>query len=121
MEAKAITQIGLVQAGIVFGGYLAATAAIKIGFGSQPDFAGRPTPASVDFIRSWGLLPLVIPVTWVLFAAIFRKRETRNSIMDYIPIITGIVFILLLMLGYCYATAEGFFGPPIMDVQAIQK
>ena len=119
MEAKAITQIGLVQAGIIFGGYLAATAAIKVGFGSQPDFAGRPTPASVDFIRSWGLLPLVIPASWVLFAAIFRKGETRNSIMDYIPIITGIAAILLLLLGYCYATAEGFFGPPIMDVQVI--
>lgn len=119
MESKTITQVGMIQAGIVVLGYLAATAAIKAGYGSQPDFAGRPTAASVDFIKTMGFLPIIVPVLWVPFALLIKGRLHPNRFMDALPLISGIALILILLFGYIYATGEGFCGPPIMDVQAL--
>ena len=119
MESKTISHIGLIQAGIVVLGYLAATVAIKAGYGSQPDFAGRPTAASVDFIRSMGFLPIIVPVLWVPFTLLIKGRNQPNRFVDRLPLISGIALILMLLFGYILASAEGFFGPPIIDVQAL--
>jgi hypothetical protein len=119
MESKTISQVGMIQTGIVVLGYLAATAAIKVGYGNQPDFAGRPTAASVEFIRTMGLLPIIAPVLWVLFALLLKDRKKPNRLLDSLPVISGVALILILLFGYIYGTAEGFFGPPIMDIQAL--
>ena len=119
MESKTISQVGMIQAGIVVLGYLAATAAIKVGYGNQPDFAGRPAAASVEFIRTMGLLPIVVPILWVAFALLIKVRKKPNRLLDCLPLISGITIILILLFGYIFATAEGFFGPPIMDIQTL--
>lgn len=119
MESKTISQIGMIQTGIVVLGYLAAAAAIKIGYGSNSAWDGRPAPASVDFIRTMGFLPIIVPVLWVPFALFLKLRKNPNRILGALPLMSGVTLILVLLFGYIFATAEGFFGPPIIDVQAV--
>ena len=120
MESKTISQVGLIQTGIVVLGYLAATGAIKIGYGIYPSFGGRPAAASVEFIRTKGLLPIAVPILWVVFALLITTRKKPNRLLDCLPLISGIALILLLLFGYIYATAEGFFGPPIPHIYAVE-
>lgn len=120
MESKTISQIGLIQTGIVVLGYLAATVAIKIGYGTGASLGGRPTAASVEFIRTKGLLPIALPVLWVVFALLLNARKKPNRLLDCLPLISGIALILMLLFVYILATAEGFFGPPYPHIYAVE-
>jgi hypothetical protein len=114
MESKTVSQIGMIQTGVVVLGYLAATAAIKVGYGSSPTLGGRSTTASIEFIRTMGFLPIIIPIVWVPFALLLKNRKLPNRLVESLPLISGVALILILLFVYVYAAAEGFFGPPII-------
>jgi hypothetical protein len=110
MEARSITQIGLVQVGVVLGGFLLVSTCVKIGYGDTIENGSHAT-WSILFILSRGLALLLIPLVWVAIALAISVR-LKDTIFDFAISWLGIIGILLLICLFLFGAAEGLSGPP---------
>jgi hypothetical protein len=95
--------LGLAQVGVIVAGVLAAGACHKW----YATFGLRP-PSSTALLAEYGFLALVLPVVWVMMAVQALRRTTNPGALQWLAFPSGIVLLLVLLLGIGYAVVQPF-------------
>ena len=93
--------MGLAQVGVIVAGVLAAGACHK-----WYATLGLSPPSSTALLAEYGFLALVLPVVWVTLAVQALRRTTDSGAPQWLAVSSGVVLLLLLLLGIGYAAVQ---------------
>jgi hypothetical protein len=95
--------VGLFQVGVIVAGVLAAGVTHKW----FTTFNAR-LPSSTILLAEYGFLALVLPVVWIAVALLALRREDDpdSESVRWLAFLSGIVVLLLLLLGIVYAVVS---------------
>jgi hypothetical protein len=117
LPPRLVVIFSLVQAFFITAGYLVTRSSLKIFDEIIPGMLGShtpPIPALPQFIRSYGLLCLLLPIAWALIASARADTSDGTASLTLSDFIVGTVLTLSLALLFAIGALRAIqlsFGP----------
>jgi hypothetical protein len=107
--SRNITILGLIQMLLVILGFFGLGIVMKMNGYPSEDFGIRWNPLAL-LLRRHGLILLLVPVAWTIFAALSQSRRRFIFSLDVWAVL-GIVFALAIISLFIYACVDPFYRP----------
>lgn len=103
LPQKFITVMCLVQIFFISAGFLLTRSFLKLYNKAMPDMGFsefRKIPAPIQFISSYGLWFMLVPIVWCVFASSHERSAADCESTTPIQFITGIVLTVAVVLSF---------------------
>jgi hypothetical protein len=107
--SRTITILGLVQLLLVILGFFGLGIVMKVNGYPGEDYGIRWNPLAL-LLRRHGLILLLVPVIWTIFAALSQSRRRFIFPLDVWAVL-GIVFAFVIISLFIYACVDPFYRP----------
>jgi hypothetical protein len=117
LPPRIVIVLSFVQAFFVAAGYFVTRSALKIYDHVAPEMLGTrtpPIPALPQFIRSYGLWFLLMPLIWSLFTASRADISDDAASLTLLQLAIGVLLTLLIVFLFSVGTLRAIslsFGP----------
>jgi len=108
--SRNITILGLIQMLLVILGFFGLGIVMKMNGYPNEDFGIRWNSLAL-FLRRHGLILLLVPVIWTIFAALSQSRRFIFTLAAWS--VLGIVFAVAIISLFLYACVDPFYRPII--------
>lgn len=119
LPPRVVIILSFVQAFFVVSGYFLTRSSLKIWDHVAPGMFGTqipPIPAISQFVRSYGLLVLLVPLIWSLFTALRTDSSGDSASLTPLQFAISVLLTLLVVLLFSVGTLQAIsrsFNPVI--------
>ena len=104
LPSRAVTILGLIQAGLILGGWLIVRTLVRVydDHMLEQGLSRFHMPVLAVFIQWWGLWFLLVPISWVSAIAFLENKEQSENRIDWSSAKVGGLITVALALFFAF-------------------